>query len=215
MKRVSRFLTLAVALAFLSGCSTTAGKKAMNKPINNDSYTGFDHDRDSPSKRTAEKLKPVKDNQDPEAAIEQLVGFLQKDRSYAVGAEDQLKMWGSRNGNAPIVTRKVRLLLKHPNVEVRAPAVRLTMLFGGDEVNGDLIECLADPELSVRATAYKALQARTHRDFSYNPNSGEAARAKSVDSWRQWWQYEQRKVAVQPASTYETNPPREPRVARP
>ena len=97
---------------------------------------------------------------------------------------------------------------------MRAPALRLTILFGGVDSNGDLIECLADSEYSIRESAFKALRAHTRRDFGYAPTAGEVARANSVEQWRQWWAGEQRRVAVQPPSVYETNPPTEPRVVK-
>jgi hypothetical protein len=78
-----------------------------------------------------------------------------------------------------------------------------------------LIECLADVEFSIRETAFKALRTRTRRDFGFSPTGGEVARNQSVEEWRQWWEAEQRKVAVQPPSVYETNPPSEPRVVSP
>ena len=214
MKRESTFFPVLFLLA-LMGCTSTAAKKALNKPNSSDAYAGFDPNSAEASKRKAEKIEPVKEDTDPEEAVNTLVGYLQRDRSYAISAEEQLFLWGSNQGVDKIVVSKVQLLLKHPKVEVRAPALRLTMRFGGAGSTGDLIECLADTEYSIREAAYKAVKARARRDFGYNPSGGEVARVKAVEDWRQWWQTEQRKIAVQPPSVYELKPPSQPKVVVP
>ncbi|MCY3023634.1 MAG: hypothetical protein NTW87_32035 [Planctomycetota bacterium] len=208
----SALLTLAAALLPLCGCTTTAAKKQMDKPRDKDAYTGFDPEAADQSKRKAEKVERVKADTDPAKAVETLVANLQKGPAYAIPAEEQLKMWGTQQGVDKIVVSKVRMLLKHEKVEVRAPALRLTILYGRAESNGDLIEALADQEYAIRATASRALQARARRDFSYDPGAGEVARARAVQEWRQWWQEEQRKVAVQPPTVYEEKPPTEPKI---
>jgi len=188
----------------------------MGKPTEKDSYTGFDQHHADASKRTAEKLDPVKDDADPEKAVPTLVRYLQDRRTaYRVSAEEQLYWWGSKQGVDKIVVRHVRPLLKHPLVELRAPALRLTVRFGDHDADGDLIECLADEEYGIRETAFKALKARTRTDFNFDPGGGEVARAHSVNQWRQWWQAEQRQVAVQPPSVYERNPVSGPKVVSP
>lgn len=210
------FCSLGVVLLMLSGCTTTAAKKALNKPASADSFAGFDAGASDSSKRKADKVEPVKDDADPEKAVSQLAEqLIRPEAAYQISAEEQLRMWGSKQGVGKIVVSKVRLLLKHSRVEVRAPALRLIKLFGGPESNGDLIEALADPELALRMDAYRALRARTHKDFGYTPEGGEVARLKAVDDWRQWWQAEQRKVAVQSASVYEEKPLAEPKTSVP
>lgn len=216
MKTSLLFCSLSAALLALSGCTTTAAKKALNKPAYNDSYTSFDAGSSNESKRKADKVEPVKDDADPEKAVSQLVEqLIRPEAAYQVSAEEQLRMWGSKQGVDKIVVSKVRLLLKHSRVEVRAPALRLVKLFGGPEANGDLIEALADPELAIRMDAFRALRARTHKDFNYTPEGGEVARLKAVDDWRQWWQVEQRNVAVQAPSVYEGKPLAEPKIVSP
>ena len=209
------WLVASAALPVLSGCTTTAAKKALNKPMAEDPYAGFDPEAAEASRRKAEKVDRVKEETDPEEAVDLLVKHLQKERPYAIPAEEQLKLWGSKQGVDKIVVRKVRPLLKHPQVEVRAPALRLTMLFGGNDSNGDLIECLADTEYGIRAAAIRSLKARTHMDFGFSPTAGEVARAKSVDEWRQWYQADQRKTSIQPPSVYEANQPSQPTVVSP
>jgi hypothetical protein len=194
------------------GCTTTAAKKALSKPNPADSYSGFDAKHAEASKRKAEIPEPVKDTTEPEEAVRILCGQLQEQPAAAIQAEEQLKLWGSRQGVDKLVITGVRPLLKNAKVEVRAPAMRLTILLGGPDSNGDLIECLADSEYSIREAAFKALRMKTRRDFGFSPSGGEVARAQSVEEWRTWWETEQRKVAVQPPSVYETNPPSEPRV---
>ena len=204
-------------LLITAGCTTAASQKALNKPNSNEdaSYAGFNRESADKSKRKAELLEPVKDDTDPEKAVAILTERLQREPSIAIPAEEQLKYWGSKQSVGKIVVRDVRLLLKNPKVEVRAPALRLTILFGGTDSNGDLIECLGDSEYSIRESAFKALRAHTRRDFGYAPSAGDVARANSLEQWRQWWAGENRRVAVQPASVYETNPPTEPRVVKP
>jgi hypothetical protein len=208
-------IILAAFMLALCGCTTTAAKRALNKPTDADAYSGFDPEHAAASKRKADKPAPVKEDTDPEEAVTTLVGQLQREPAYAVTAEEQLKLWGLKQGVDKIVVSKVRLLLKHPKVEVRAPALRLTILFGGPESNGDLIEALADPEFGMRATAFKSLQVRTQRDFSYDPSGGEVARLQSVEAWRQWWQDEQRKKTAQEPTIYEEKRPAEPKVIAP
>jgi hypothetical protein len=215
MNRLFAALIAGSMLIATSGCTTTAAKKALNKPIDSDRYSGFDPEAGSSSKRSAEEIKPVNKDEEPERAVTQLVEQLQQDRAHAISAEEQLKYWGVKQGVGRIVVSKVRPLLKHPKVEVRAPALRLTMLFGGPDANGDLIEALGDSEYGIRMTAYKALQTRTKRDFGYDPGGGEVGRARSAQEFRQWWQNEQRRTAVQPASVYEKNPVGEPKVIVP
>jgi len=199
----------------LCGCTTTAAKKALNKPSDTDAYAGFDPEGAKASKRKAEKPAPVKEDTDPEEAVNTLVAQLQREPAYAVPAEEQLKLWGLKQGVDRIVVSKVRPLLKNPKVEVRAPALRLTILFGGPDCNGDLIEALADTEYGVRSTAFKSLQLRTRRDFSYDPAGGEVARLQAVEAWRTWWQDEQRKKTAQEPTIYEEKRPEEPKVLTP
>ena len=204
------------ALVFTVGCTTEAAKKAMAKPLATDQYSGFDSGSADGSKRKAELPKPVSDSVDPETAVSTLVDQLQnKQASFSIAAEEQLGYWGSKPGVAPIVVRKVRPLLKASRVEQRAPALRLTVQFGGRECAGDLIECLADSEPGIRDNAYRSLQGIVTQDFGYDPNSGETLRSKSIDQYRRWWQSNQRRVAVQPATVYEKFPPSEARVITP
>lgn len=206
----------ALSTFVISGCNTAAAKAAMGKPNAKDKYTGFDADAADNSSRTAEKLEPVKDDTDPEKAVIQLVKQLQdKRRAYHDSGEQQLMYWGDRQGVDRIIVRQVRPLLKHPDVEVRAPAVRLTLRFGKDECIGDLIECLADEEREIRQMAFRALRSRAHRDFGFEAGGGEVARARSVQEWRQWYQAEQRSGAVQAPSVYELAPQAEPKIVPP
>lgn len=214
MNRTLSCLAIALLLA-CAGCTTTAAKKALAKPNPTDSYSGFDPKHAEASKRKADIPEPVKETTEPEEAVRILVGQLQNQPASAIQAEEQLKFWGSKQGIDKVVVSQVRPLLKNPKVEARAPALRLTILFGGPDSSGDLIECLADNEFSIREAAFKALRSKTRRDFGFNAAGGEVARAQSVEEWRQWWEVEQRKVAVQPPSVYETNPPSEPRVVSP
>ncbi len=158
-------LAIAAMLCALPGCTTTAAKKAMNKPVLKDAYTSFDEGSADASKRKADKVEPIKPDTEAEQAITKLVEQLQREEpAYTVAAEEQLRMWGAQQGVDKIVYSKVRLLLKNPRVEVRAPALRLVKQFGGKEAVGDLIEALADNERAIRQDALKALQTRVHRD---------------------------------------------------
>ncbi len=217
MRLLASIILVGLCALSLGGCTTAAAQKAMNKPNSNDdsSYSGFNRDAAEKSKRKAEKLEPVKEDTDSETAVTELTKRLLREPSIAVPAEEQLKIWGSKQGVDKIVVSHVRDLLKNPRLEARAPALRLTILYGRADANGDLIECLADREYSIRETAFKALRARTRKDFGFSPSDGEVGRANSVEQWRQWWQGEQRRVAVQAPSVYETNPPSEPRVIKP
>ena len=112
------------AVVLLTGCNTEQAKKAMDKPIAENGYTGFGAHSADASKRKAERPKPVKDDTEPEEAVSTLVGQLQHaEAGYTVTAEEQLMYWGSKPGVGSIVARKVRPLIKNPHVETRAPAV--------------------------------------------------------------------------------------------
>ncbi len=204
------------SVLFLAGCTTEQAKKAMDKPIPSDQYTGFGANGADLSKRKAEKPKQVKDEMAPEEAVSTLVDQLQHTQAgYSITAEEQLMYWGEKPGVGPIVARRVRPLLKSSRVEQRAPALRLTVMFGGRDSMGDLIECLADSEYGIRESAHRAVQNYVPRDFGYDPSNGGVARAQAVDQYRRWWQYETRKGAVQPPSVYEANPPVEAQVRTP
>ena len=64
-----RLAPVAMAVLILAGCTTTAAKKAMNKPAVSDAYTAFDAGASDSSKRKAEKVEPIKDDIEPEEAI--------------------------------------------------------------------------------------------------------------------------------------------------
>lgn len=205
-----RTVVCLAVLSFLTGCTTEAAKKAMGKPIAEDHYSGFGSGAAENSKRTAEKPKPVREDMEPEQAVSILVDQMKKTQAgFSVTAEEQLMYWGEKPGVGSIVARKVRPLLKSANVEQKAPALRLTVAFGGKESVGDLIECLSDNEYGIRETAYRAVQSYVPRDFGYDPSSSDVARAQGVDQYRRWYQYDRRKDAVQPPTIYEKNQPRE------
>lgn len=214
MPRTVFYLGLLAAVTLLSGCTTKAGKRAMNKPIEADSYTAFDKEKNDTSKRKAEVPEPVSANEDPDRAVSKLMQQLQGERAAAISAEEQLMMWGRKQGVGRMVYGQARQLLKNPRLEIRAPALRLTDAFGGQEAIGELVEVLDDPEYGMRLEAYKALTKRTTRTFGYDPQAGEVQRARSVSQMRRWWQAEQSNVAVQPASVYEKNPVKEPTTVR-
>jgi len=203
------------ALLTAFGCTTKAAKHALNKPIESDAYAGFDKEKSDPSKRKAEVPEPIPMTEDPDRAVSKLMQQLQKERAAAISAEEQLMVWGRQQGVGRMVYGQARQLLKHPKLEIRAPALRLTDAFGGREAIGDLIEALDDPEYGMRLEASKALSKRTTRTFGYEPQAGDVQRTKAVTQLRRWWQAEQSSVAVQPASVYEKNPPKEPTVVRP
>jgi len=196
----------------LSGCTTKGAKKALNKPYEEDAYAGFAKEYGKDSDRHAAKPEPVSDEMNPEKAVGILVDHMQRRAlQYQIPAEQELRYWATKQGVREIVVRKVRSLLKNPRVEVRAPALRLTITYGSNESNGDLIEVLGDSEYGMRDTAFKALRMRTGRDFGFNPAGGSLARAKAIEAWRRWWQDEQRKRIVQQTAVREvpgTPPPR-------
>lgn len=212
MSRVLCGLALCLVSAILlSGCTTAAAKKALNKVPEEDAYAGFNKNVGKESERNAKNAEPVADDMEPEKAIGILVDHLQRpERAYAIPAEDELRYWATKQGVPAIIVRQVRMLLKNPRVEVRAPALRLTIAYGGRDASGDLIEVLADKEYGMRSTAFKDLRRRTGRDFGFNPAGGELARVKSLESWRQWWQEEQRALAggrVPLTGVEESSPP--------
>jgi hypothetical protein len=215
MKTVNSLICLIAMLLISAGCTTTAAKKALEKPAPRDAYTAFDKEASEPSKRKAATPAAVKEDTDPEEAVDQLVNQMKKGGSYAVSAEEQLKIWGTKQGVSKSVVSKVRLLMKDENVEVKAPALRLTILFGGPESTGDLIEALADKEYGIRDIAFRSVRTRTKRDFGYEPGAGEVARIRAVDEYRRWWQMEKQKVATQPPSVYEGKPVSEPKIVGP
>lgn len=181
----------AFAVLFLAGCTTTAAKRAMNKRESMDTFSGFDNPEAKISERKSRQPQVVPSDLDTETAVEALVRRLQsRERAYIVTAEDELMMWAQRPGAGSIVYNKVRLLLKDPRVEVRAPAVRLTIRFGGNENTGDLVELLADEEYLIRRDAFQVLRARHGMDFGFSPAASKVLREKALEDWRGWWQDE-------------------------
>ena len=192
-----------------AGCaSSNKANKQMSDPVPSDAYANPGANYTSPAKRTAATHTRIAEDVAPEDAVAQLVGWLRKDRTYQIPAEDQLKQWGQRQGVAEVIVRQVHPLLKDPHVEARAPALRLTVAFGGLDSGGDLIESLADSEYGMRETAFKALKARTKMDFGYGPSDGEVARAQAVAMWRTWWTEQVRKGAVKPVVEAEKPEPK-------
>jgi hypothetical protein len=215
MKKYFGVILVGLALLALPACTTASAKKAMGEPMPEYQDTGFDSHASDVSKHPPPKVARVSEETDPEKAVGILVDQLQGEPAYAISAESQLKAWGQKQGVDQIIVRKVRRLLQYPKAEVRAPALRLTIAFMTNDSIGDLIECLTDPEDSIRMAAFKAIRNRTHKDFGFDPAGGVIARAQAVDEWRQWWQSEQRRQAVKPPSVYELNPPAEPQVTTP
>ena len=67
-------LAVCAALMVLSGCSTAAAKKALNKPYEEDAYTAFGQNKmGEDSERKAQLAEPVGDEMEPEKAIDILV----------------------------------------------------------------------------------------------------------------------------------------------
>lgn len=190
-----------------AGCSTKYAEKKINEPLDDQPYTGFSPKAGKDSERKIRLGEPVSDDMDAEKATGILVKRLEsQERALAIPAENELRYWAAKQGVAPIVVNRVRPFLQHPRIEVRAPALRLTIVFGKKESCGDLIEVLADEAYGMRSTAFKALKARTGRDFGYSPSGGELARAKSLQSWRKWWQDEQGLPAEKPPEQAEQSP---------
>src|SRR5262245_55944154 len=70
----------AVSLAGMTGCSTTAAKTALNKPVSEDPFAGFvTNDKSSKvSERKQPTPDPVRDDMEPEKAIDMLVDYMQR-----------------------------------------------------------------------------------------------------------------------------------------
>ncbi|GMV82988.1 MAG: hypothetical protein AMXMBFR7_41720 [Planctomycetota bacterium] len=201
MERLSEAIGIGVLMGAMlivcPGCSTKAAKKALNKPYAEDTYSGFGDKSRTKDSKAVRKAEPIGDDMAPDQAIDLLIDQLQrKELAYVIPAEDELHYWAQKQGVAEIIVRKVRLLLKDPRIEVRAPALRLTMTYGGKESVGDLIEVLGDEEFGMRESAFKKLKLVTGRDMGFDPSGGDLARVKSIESWRQWWQDEQRNAVA-------------------
>ena len=200
------------------GCTTKAAKKALNKPFEEEAYTGFAKDSGKDSERHTKEKEPIADDMDPEKAVDILVDHLQRpEPSYYIPAESQLRYWATKQGVDKIVVRKVRMLLKHPRIETRAPALRLVCTYGGKSKSsiGDLIEMLADPDYGMRREAFETLRSRTRMDLGYQPGAGDVARAQAMQRWREWWQEESRTLASTQIAAPKYEQPEPPKVIRP
>ena len=192
MRSTARIATLVCLAASISGCNTRRAENEISKAADDEPYAGFGAKSGKDSERKVKPMETISDDTEAEKAVSILIERLQStERGFSVPAEDELRYWASKQGVPEIIVRKVRLHLQHPRIEVRAPFLRLTIAYGKKESNGDLIEVLADEEYGMRAAAFRALKARTGRDLGYNPAGGDLARAKSLQSWRKWWQEEQ------------------------
>jgi len=204
-----------LALVF-TGCETKASRMAMNKPVDESPYSGFDQKEEKDSERKNKKAEPVGHDLEPEKAVAMLVDQLQrKDLAYVIDAETQLRVWASKQGVAEIVVGQVRELLKSPRIEVRAPALRLTIAYGATSTNGDLIEVLTDTEYGMRKTAFDALRKRTQSDFGYSPGDSAVARMNSVDQWRKWWSEGQNQMLANKTPPVRLETPEPPQVTGP
>jgi len=205
---------LLAGLALLCGCTTTAAKKALAKPMVDD--TRFDGSPGKESERRTRELEPVSDDMNPEKAVEILVDHMQRQEpAYFIPAEASLRLWATKQGVPGIIVRKVRLLLKNPRIEVRAPALRLVCAFGSRECAGDLIEVLTDPDYGMRKTAFETLRARAGMDLGFQPGGGEAARDQAVLAWRRWWEEDQRALASRQAPSPKFDQPAPPTIVTP
>ena len=223
MKRAIGFLLPAVQVGlaaamfiYCAGCTTAAAKKALNKPKEEDAFTGFSQNPGKDSERKATKNEPVSDDMDPEKAVDILVDHLQRaEPSYFIPAESQLRYWATKQGVAEIIVRKVRMLLKNPRIETRAPALRLVCSYGQKDSIGDLIESLADPDYGMRRLAFETVRVRAGMDLGYQPGLGEAARAEAIQRWRQWWQENSRTIASSQIEAPKYEQPAPPTVVQP
>lgn len=208
-------LSLLAGVFALTGCGNTkwAERKAA-APYEDTPYAGFTDKSAKKSDRKGAKYENVSDDTEPAKAVDQLVQQMQSlERHVAIPSEDELRYWAAKQGVAEIVVRKVRPLLKNPRIEVRAPALRLTVAYGKKDSLADLIEVLDDNEYGMRSTAFKALKARSGNDFGFNAAGGDLARAKSIEKWRQWLKAEQEgpaKEAEKEKSSEEAADPRKP-----
>jgi len=207
---------LLIGLICAPSCTTKAAKKALNKPYENEPYTGFEKDAGKDSERLADKPEPIADDMDPEKAVDILIDHLQRNEpSYYIPAESQLRFWATKQGVSEIIVRKARMLLKHPRIETRAPALRLVCTYGGKHSIGDLIEALADSDYSMRRQAFETLRARAGMDLGFQPGAGDVARAEAIQRWREWWQENSRTIASTQISAPKYERPAPPKVLRP
>jgi hypothetical protein len=223
MKRVTpyvlplvRLLIAVVTLGYCSGCTTAAAKKALNKPREEDAFTGFSQNPGQDSERRSDKKEPVSDDMDPEKAVDILVDHLQRpEPNYFIPAESQLRYWATKQGVSEIIVRKVRMLLKNPRIETRAPALRLVCSYGQKDSIGDLIESLADPDYGMRKLAFETLRVRAGMDLGYQPGLGEAARGEAIQRWRQWWQENSRTIVASQVEAPKYEQPAPPTLVQP
>ena len=221
MSRVSRLIacgvTGALCLVAYTGCSTTAAKQALNKPNPEDSFAGFaTNDKSSKvSERKSPAPDPVRDDMEPEKAIDMLVDYMQRrEPQYYIPAEDEMRYWAQKQGVPAIIVQKVRPLLKNPRIEVRAPALRLTCAFGQRDSLSDMIESMTDDDYGMRKTAFESLRQRTQQDFGYAPGAGEPARAEAITKWRGWWSDSSRTMLASQVPVAGYTAPEAPKVSR-
>ncbi|MBI3828259.1 MAG: hypothetical protein HY291_02000 [Planctomycetes bacterium] len=218
MNRTRSFITVLSMLAgvfALAGCGNTKwAERKANVPYEDTPFAGFTDKAAKNSERKGAKYENVSDDTEPAKAVDQLVQQMQSlERHVAIPSEDELRYWASKQGVAEIVVRKVRPLLKNPRIEVRAPALRLTVAYGKKDSLGDLIEVLEDNEYGMRSTAIRTLKAKANNDFGYNPAGGDLARAQSIEKWRQWLKTEKEgpaKAGEKEKAGAETADPRKP-----
>ena len=206
-----------LSLSSLSGCNTVAAKKALNKSGDESTaFAGFDNkSAGSPSDRKEKSPEPVRDDMDPEKAIDVLVEYMQRrEPAYYIPAEDEMRYWAQKQGVSDIIVQKIRPLLKNPRIEVRAPALRLTCAFGQRDSWSDMIESMSDEDYGMRKTAFESLRQRTQMDFGYTPSGGEVARSDAIRKWRAWWQDSQRTMLASKVPVGGYTAPEPPKVVR-
>ncbi|MCX7804869.1 MAG: HEAT repeat domain-containing protein [Planctomycetota bacterium] len=97
-------------------------------------------------------------------------------------AEEYLRRYGKE------ATPKLRPLLKHRELEVRAAAFRLLDAAGREEIIPDLIDLLMDEDQGLRYEAFLSLKRRTLQTFGYSHLADAETRARVHRRWKEWYE---------------------------
>jgi hypothetical protein len=89
-----------------------------------------------------------------------------------------------RYGRAAIP--KVRPLLKHRDIEVRAAAFRIMDAAGREEILPDLIDLLMDEDPGLRYEAFASLRRRTLQTMGYSHTADVETRRRTQRLWKEW-----------------------------
>ena len=113
-------------------------------------------------------------------------GILPDLQSPNAGTRWQAVQALGETGDVGVVSHLIPML-KDVDIFVRMATARVMGDLDATTSIPHLVDALEDPEAAVQEAAVVSLRSITGRDFGFDFQANETARAKKVKAWRQWW----------------------------